>query len=159
MVTDLGTEFGVEVTPEGDTDAEVFRARSGWRRPRAEVMPASSACAAQARRSASMPVGKAGHPPDRPGERRAKTLRPRDAAAKSRRDSQAYAELVLSLRPAVYYRMERPDGEKDRYVVLDSAPGGHHGELRLGNETAARPTGPDASAMRSGSAGRKRATA
>ena len=34
------------------------------------------------------------------------------------RDSQAYAELVLSLKPVVYYRMERPGSENDRFVVL-----------------------------------------
>ena len=69
-------------------------------------------------------------------------LRPRDAVAENAVDSQAYAELVLSLKPAVYYRMEQPGSEKDRFVVLDSAPGGHHGELRLGNEFGGSPYRP-----------------
>jgi hypothetical protein len=57
-------------------------------------------------------------------------------------DSQAYAKLVLSLRPAAYYRMEQPSSEKDRFVVFDSAPGGHHGELRLANEYGGSPYRP-----------------
>ena len=42
-----------------------------------------------------------------------------------------YAALVLSMKPAVYYRMEEwPKGkDKDTYVLVDSAPGGHHGVL------------------------------
>ena len=56
--------------------------------------------------------------------------------------SQAYAGLVLSLKPAVYYRMEQPKTEKGRFVVLDSAPGGHHGGLRLANEYGGSPYRP-----------------
>ncbi len=51
------------------------------------------------------------------------------------RQSQAYAGLVLSLDPAVYFRMERPGSERDRFVVFDSAPAGHHGKLRLGDKS------------------------
>ena len=42
-----------------------------------------------------------------------------------------YAKLVLSMNPAVYYRMEEwPKGkDEDTYVLVDSAPGGHHGIL------------------------------
>ena len=42
-----------------------------------------------------------------------------------------YAKLVLSMNPAVYYRMEEwPKGkDEDTYVLVDSAPGGHHGVL------------------------------
>ena len=41
--------------------------------------------------------------------------------------------LVLSMRPVVYYRMEDfPKGrDKDTYVLVDSAPEGHHGEAHL----------------------------
>ena len=53
----------------------------------------------------------------------------RDAARLAHR--YAYANLVLSLKPAVYYRMEEwPKDEKNGcYVLVDSAPGGHHGRL------------------------------
>ena len=72
---------------------------------------------------------------------------------KSVRDSEAYAKLVLSMQPVVYYRMERPKkraapfgakhtkGRSDQLApfsssqLLDSSGGGHHGELRLGNES------------------------
>ena len=45
----------------------------------------------------------------------------------------AYAELVLSLKPTVYYRMEQwPKGKEDgSYVLVDSAPEGRHGEAHL----------------------------
>ena len=45
----------------------------------------------------------------------------------------AYAELVLSMKPAVYYRMEQwpKANKKNRYVLVDSAPGDHHGEACL----------------------------
>jgi hypothetical protein len=56
--------------------------------------------------------------------------------ARSTRDEEAdaYAELVLSLQPVAYYRMERPRREKDGDVLTDSAPEAHHGELHLGDE-------------------------
>ena len=41
-----------------------------------------------------------------------------------------YAALVLSLRPVVYYRMERPEKvEEGRLTLFDSSPGGRHGTL------------------------------
>ena len=51
----------------------------------------------------------------------------------------AYAELVLSLRPFAYYRMERPKDKKDAHVVFDSAAGGHHGTLHFTDEFAGEP--------------------
>ena len=49
----------------------------------------------------------------------------------ARPTSDEYAKLVLSMNPAVYYRMEEwPKGkDEDTYVLVDSAPGGHHGIL------------------------------
>ena len=43
--------------------------------------------------------------------------------------SDAYAELVLSMNPVVYYRMDQwPETDKKGcYVLVDSAPGAHHG--------------------------------
>ena len=48
----------------------------------------------------------------------------------------AYARLVLSMKPFAYYRMERPKDEKNNTTVFDSAPSGHHGKLHLANEDA-----------------------
>ena len=47
-----------------------------------------------------------------------------------------YARLVLSLRPAAYYRMEPSTDPKDRATLVDSAPGGHHGTLASTHELA-----------------------
>ena len=47
----------------------------------------------------------------------------------SARGSRAYEDLVLSLRPAVYYRMERPSNEKFRNLVEDFGGGNHHGRM------------------------------
>ena len=44
-------------------------------------------------------------------------------------EGDAYAKLVLSLNPAVYFRMEKPKEEKDAAMIFDDAPGGHHGVL------------------------------
>ena len=51
----------------------------------------------------------------------------------------AYAELVLSMQPFAYYRMERPKNPKEPNLIFDSAPGGHHGTLHLGNEYGGDP--------------------
>ena len=51
----------------------------------------------------------------------------------------AYADLVLSMRPFAYYRMERPKDPKEPNLIFDSAPGGHHGTLHLANEYGGDP--------------------
>ena len=53
----------------------------------------------------------------------------RASCRRSCRASDAYAELVLSMNPVVYYRMDQwPETDKKgRYVLVDSAPGAHHG--------------------------------
>ena len=56
-------------------------------------------------------------------------------AERQKSASQAYADLVLSLGPAVYYRMEGPKPGEDLLQVFDSAPGGHHGKA-YGNPEA-----------------------
>ena len=50
-----------------------------------------------------------------------------------------YADLVLSMRPFAYYRMEQPKNGKDQNVVFDSAAGAHHGTLHLANEYGGDP--------------------
>ena len=55
--------------------------------------------------------------------------------------SDAYAELVLSMNPVVYYRMDQwPETDKKGcYVLVDSAPGAHHGVACL-DETFGKPS-------------------
>ena len=52
-------------------------------------------------------------------------------ARNGRRPADEYAKLVLSMKPVVYYRMEEwPKGkDENTYVLVDSAPGAHHGIL------------------------------
>jgi hypothetical protein len=134
-VTDLGTAFGVEVTREGYTEAHVFQGviRVTSAAGGAGSAPHERVC----REGEAVHVGA--------GDTVVHPIAPeRNTAAlgfvrvmplpQSVRDSQAYAELVLSLNPAAYYRMERPSSENDRYRVVDSAPGGWNGELRLGGD-------------------------
>jgi hypothetical protein len=64
-----------------------------------------------------------------------RTLPPRISDTKP----DAYAELVLSMQPFAYYRMEPPKDRKDRFVVLDSAPGGHHGTLHFSDQWSGEP--------------------
>ena len=48
--------------------------------------------------------------------------------------SAAYSELVLSLHPTAYYRMEHPETTRDKLRLIDSVAGAHAGELYLANE-------------------------
>ncbi len=133
-VTDLGTAFGVEVTREGQTEAYVFQ---GTIRVAAVAGGDGSAAHGRVcREGEAIRVG-AGDPVIR-AIARGKNAAPVFVRAmpppQAVRDAEPYAELVLSLNPVAYYRMEHPRSEKDRYVVFDSAVGGHHGELRLGDE-------------------------
>jgi hypothetical protein len=139
-VTDLGTEFGVEVTREGRTDAAVFRgairvatAGGGGNRDSEHVCREGEAVRVEAGKPVVRTLSR--------GEKNAGNF-VRAMPSGNAIDSQAYAELVLSLKPVVYYRMEQAGSEKDRFVVFDSAPGGHHGELRLGNEFGGPPYRP-----------------
>ena len=164
VVTDLGTEFGVEVDQRGMTDAFVFvgsvrLAAIGAEGDEAAVLKAGHAGRVE-RGARRVVVGDDGE-----GENTVQFVRSMPPP-KSVRESEAYAELVLSLNPAVYYRMERPkkgveakkgtvpfgakhpqgrSGQRGlspfppERVVLDSAGGGHHGELRLGNDYGGSP--------------------
>ena len=55
----------------------------------------------------------------------------------------AYAELVLSMNPVVYYRMDdwAKGKDKDTYVLVDSAPGHHHGTLHYAEQFGGDPWG------------------
>ncbi len=134
VITDLGTEFGVEVSTEGTTTSHVFRGSVkvqvvGGNDPQKDVV---------LRENESVRVERTvgGGNPSISRLTTEESLRfvLEMPPPKSVRESQAYAELVLSLNPVVYYRMERPKDGQDSRVVSDLAGGGHHGTLRLGNE-------------------------
>ena len=137
-VTDLGTEFGVEVGHDGTTDTRVFAgevqiATSNTHRSKGEQTRVIRAGQfAHVGRNDGLSVG------EHPSEETAR-LFTRVMPAPTRSLADAYAELVLSMKPAVYYRMEQPRDEKDGNVVFDSAPGGHHGILHFSNEYVGTP--------------------
>jgi len=132
-VTDLGTEFGVEVSAEGRTDARVFEgairvateAGKGDRRQdricrqgeAVRVVPGKSAIRVIGEKEAS-------------GAGYSRAMPARASAVECR----SYAQMVLSLRPVIYYRMERPVGRVDPRLALDSAPGAHHGQLHVASD-------------------------
>ncbi len=132
VITDLGTEFGVEVSKEGTTTSRVFRGSV-----RVQVVGGDGEQKdVVLRENESAQVVKVDGKPSivRRGAAGASGFVLEMPPPRRVRDSQAYAELVLSLNPVVYYRMERPKDGQDSRVVSDLAGGGHHGELRLGNE-------------------------
>ena len=132
IVTDLGTEFGVEVGEKGDTTSHVFRGKvsltplnRGHTERRDDVI-------LEANQSACVKI------PSDGSHSRPEVLRSSDSSARFVRSmpasikqqvkaSEAYADLVLSLHPAVYYRMEPPAPSENALRVFDSAAGGHHG--------------------------------
>ncbi len=130
-ITDLGTEFGVEVDQTETTTLQVFRgtvkmtaATSDGKLQDSEIVLHENE-SAYAKLVESRPVILRHLPAD--VTRFARTM-PLQETAKTRSD--AYGALVLSMQPAVYYRMEMPkDG--DPKVLHDSAPGGHHGTIHF----------------------------
>jgi hypothetical protein len=178
LVEDLGTEFGVEVLESGETASHVFQGQvvmkvagagdvgrgAGNENPKSQIP--NQQILLSAGQSARVAPGK--------DEVLATPAVPTDAerfvramtSPKAVQDSLAYEKLVLSLGPAVYYRMERhksgqrsvasgqseqfssPVGRRTKHgvepengtsMVYDSAPGGHHGQLRLGNQYGGSP--------------------
>jgi hypothetical protein len=128
-VTDLGTEFGVEVSDSGATETNVFVgavqvARIGGKN--AADAPATVVRAGQFAQVAASTVT-----PVSVSQRRLDAMAKRFARAmpKTPSTADAYGDLVLSMHPAAYYRMERPSDPAKQDVVFDSAPGGHHGTV------------------------------
>ena len=128
-VTDLGTEFGIEVSEEGITEARVFVGQvqvaignvPGNAGNPTQVISAGQY--AQVGRNEAISVGK-GSSAD--GVKRFTRVMPTPPRSLT---GDEYAKLVLSMNPAVYYRMEQwpKHSKKGCYVLVDSAPGGHHG--------------------------------
>jgi len=133
VVTDLGTEFGVEVHKNGITEAHVFVGRvsmvsthDGSLRGSPRILMAGEAASTN---EASARVAHTSW-----NEKRFIRIMPLQPAAIGYKVD--YASIVLAMNPAVYYRMERPKEEEKRFILLDFAPGGHHGKVHLVNEYA-----------------------
>ena len=128
-MTDLGTEFGVEVSKKASpkpmfssVKCESPPAAAETRREQTRGHPGRPV---RTCRDATKRLSMGEHPLGRRAKRFTRVMPGR------RRPADAYAELVLSMKPAVYYRMEEwPKGkDEDSYVLVDSGPGGHHGVL------------------------------
>ena len=127
-VTDLGTEFGVEVSRNGITEAHVFVGRvsivsshGGSSRESARIL-----CAGDAARVGNL---SSRITTTSLNEKRFVRAIPPQATPVTPKDD--YASIVLSMKPVVYYRMERPKAEKDQFTLFDSCTGGHHGKIRF----------------------------
>jgi hypothetical protein len=134
VVTDLGTEFGVEVSREGRTVSHVFRGTIEVRAVPDGGAPAGRT--AVLRENEAVCVSRdAGNNNEPCAITRTKVEPSRFTRALSESKSQeflagdAYAEYVLSLKPAVYYRVESPQKSDDLWTLYDFAGGGHHGAL------------------------------
>ena len=123
IVTDLGTEFGVEVGSDSATVTHVFvgkvavavpQAKNGDQNP--QILGAGQ----------SIVVGKGKKSPVSVGNG-TQFLRNMPKAV-HKQTSDGYAATVLAMQPIAYYRMERPDGG-DPLQVVDSASGHHNGTL------------------------------
>ncbi len=137
-VTDLGTEFGVNVDREGITETEVFvgeisvaSADKQWKEGRETMVVRQGHIARVTKETIRLSAADHLESSNR-GFVRTMPL-PKDSYQV---ESDAYAALILSLQPAAYYRMERPTYEKDQCVLLDSATKGHHGAIHLGMNTS-----------------------
>jgi len=134
VVTDLGTEFGVEVTANGETTSHVFRGSV-----RMQIVGNDKHIVLHENESARIALDDSGKPSLAAlGALHSPRFVLEMPASKSAAAAKAYAELVLSLEPAAYYRMDCPQ-DKTSLVVHDSAPGQHHGELRLGDAFGGSP--------------------
>jgi len=127
-VTDLGTEFGVEVNEAGETDTQVFVgsvqvASTGAPDHRHSVQTKTLLAGQYARVGKDQIISTDDRDFQKRGARFARTM-PKPLSL-----GDEYAKLVLSMKPVVYYRMDQwPAAEgKNRYVLVDSAPGGRHG--------------------------------
>lgn len=144
-VTDLGTEFGVQVDDSGATHASVFVgtvklqpiASDDREQGQAVLLGANESACAQ-----RMADADSGQPPVvvRPATASPTAfIRTMPASTAAPCSADAYAELVLSMHPAAYYRMKPPVNDNDRDIVFDSAGGGHHGVLDFSNQFVGSP--------------------
>lgn len=140
VVTDLGTEFGVKVSEDGDTYTQVFsgsvkvRLVGDGRSNDLVLRENESARVIKSADGDKSSIIKLNADEQSRFVREMSSLRPMS--------SNAYAELVLSLDPVLFYRMEQPSGEGNQRLVRDSAPSGNHGTLLLGDEFGGTPYRP-----------------
>jgi len=141
-VTDLGTEFGVEVNEAGETDAQVFVgsvqvASTGAPDHKHSVQTKTLLAGQHARVGKDQIISTDDRDFQKFGARFARTM-PKPLSL-----GDEYAKLVLSMKPVVYYRMDQwpAAGEKNHYVLVDSASGGYHGIACL-DETFGKPSSP-----------------
>ena len=142
VVTDLGTEFGVEVTRDGITEAHVF----------VGVISVTPFCSNRATGISQILGAGSAIRLDGKMNQLARIVSKekhfvRYTAIPRSKATDPYAEMVLSMHPVVYYRMERATGEKDQ--LFDSSPGAHHGVFRCDRAfwCASRAAGPHGEAF------------
>lgn len=126
VVTDLGTEFGIEVTDNGRTTTAVFVG---------EVRLETIGSNGKSGVSRVLTKNQSGvvEPNDNTvfigNKDDAKSFVRVMPQPEDTQEANAYAQLVLSLDPVAYYRMERPADGANPLVVVDSTSGRRHGRL------------------------------
>ena len=134
VVTDLGTEFGVEVDKE-TTTLQVFHGTVKIAASDARGITQTGEIilheneVAYVKLDASRPAVIRRLPRDVAQFTRTMPLQEQSQQASERR-SEAYGQMVLSMQPTLYYRMEPPE-DGDPKVLYDSAPGKHHGAIHF----------------------------
>ena len=138
VVTDLGTEFGVEVGQDGSTTSRVFRGSV-----RVQVVGDKRGMVLKASESAKVEKSVAGGQPSI--ARLDSYVTPEFVrempSSRTIGSASSYAELVMSFDPVAYYRMEEP-GKQKKNIIADYSSGKHHGVLRLGDEYGGTPFRP-----------------
>ncbi len=123
IVTDLGTEFGVEVSPTGDTETHVLVG---------SVLFTRTGRSGIATEEQLLRAGKAARCNSRQGPISVVKADTKRFARFMPTSPEGYAAMVLAMKPVAYYRMESPADSNNRNMVLDSA-GAHHGILHTTN--------------------------
>ena len=137
-VTDLGTEFGVVVDRQGITETHTFVGevqiaivgqRTGTETGQhVHVLHAGQTARLEGKKVVLVAAALSGASEER-FVRTMPVFQPSLAA-------DVYADLVLSLKPVVYYRLEPPQDEKHRNRVFDATGGGHDGILTFSEKYA-----------------------
>ena len=130
VVTDLGTEFGVEVDERGRTMTQVFVGSVRLASIAADGAVRAEQVLSAGQLGTASAVGEVAVSAPAVGATTFTRILPSSHEA-HKAEADAYAKLVMSLDPVAYYRMERPEDEKDILTVFDSAPGGRHGKLSI----------------------------
>ena len=158
-VTDLGTEFGVDVDGVGATDSLVFVGTvkvntvvgDGQKQGGEVTLIENQSARVERQGGKQYIVRRVAVKSDnfvRPDQIQEWLTTARAAAAKRQEaknkpiepkkpadTGEDYAKFVLSLDPVAYYRMERPADPKDEATILDSSTGGNHGVLSRDKES------------------------